>query len=485
MGSEFLRVPDGWTVKPLIDCTEDGVISYGIVQPGSHDEDGIPVLRVNNFAGNSLDTTSVLKVSPEIEKKFARTRLKGGEVLLTLVGSTGQSVVAPAFLSGWNVPRAIAVIRPKHDVGSEWVNICLQTEATKSFLDSRANTTVQKTLNLQDVKQIPILIPPLDVKTRIENFAVTLNQKIALNRQINTTLESMAQALFKSWFVDFDPVIDNALAAGHDIPEPLLQRAQARAAHCALHGIEGGPDRESEGDSNAEPRTHPQGPTLPAGLQQLFPDRFVFTEEMGWVPEGWEVGPITYLADLNPEAWSNKNHPDSVKYVDLANAKNGRIDEVVAYSFADAPSRARRILRKNDTIFGTVRPGNRSFALIHEDGLTGSTGFAVLRPKDRAATAFVYLSVTRQEVVDLFAHLADGAAYPAIRSDVVADHAVVIPTEKVMSAFHNQAMPMLSSIGDREAMSIVLSDLRDSLLPKLLSGQITIPDAEQVLDEVL
>src|SRR5690554_3471837 len=93
--NDSASVPTDWTVKQLIDCTEDKLISYGIVQPGQHVENGIPILRVNNFRNGQLDLNDVLKVAPEIANKYKRTTLKGGEVLLTLVGSTGQSVVAP------------------------------------------------------------------------------------------------------------------------------------------------------------------------------------------------------------------------------------------------------------------------------------------------------------------------------------------------------------------------------------------------------
>ena len=169
-----IQIPEGWSCKTLEECTIDGNVTYGIVQPGNHVEGGIPVIRVNNFQNGYLDLDGVLKVSPEVEAKYSRTRLKGGEVLLTLVGSTGQSIVAPKDLAGWNVPRAIAVIRADEETGADWINLCLQSHTTQHFLDSRANTTVQKTLNLKDVRQIPILQPPKQVKKFIESCVTSL-----------------------------------------------------------------------------------------------------------------------------------------------------------------------------------------------------------------------------------------------------------------------------------------------------------------------
>ena len=222
------HVPDGWIVKPLIDCTEDGVISYGIVQPGQNVVNGVPILRVNNFKDGQLDSNDVLRVAPEVAAKYKRTALKGGEILLTLVGTTGQCAIVPLELAGWNVARAIAVIRPSKDIGSNWINICLESQAVKNFLDVRANTTVQKTINLKDVRGLPVLIPPLHVRHSIESVFTSLNKKIQINQQINQTLEQMAQAIFKSWFVDFEPVKAKiaALEAGGSEDDALLAAMQ-------------------------------------------------------------------------------------------------------------------------------------------------------------------------------------------------------------------------------------------------------------------
>lgn len=95
-------------------------------------------------------------------------------------------------------------------------------------MDSRANTTVQKTLNLKDVKEIPLPIPPHEERVSLEKIYFNFENRINLNIKINKILEEMSQNLFKSWFVDFDPVVDNALDAGNPIPEALQSRAELR-----------------------------------------------------------------------------------------------------------------------------------------------------------------------------------------------------------------------------------------------------------------
>src|SRR5690606_20722666 len=101
-------------------------------------------------------------------------------------------------------------------------------------------------------------------------------------------------------------------------------------------------------------------------------------------------GSLKSFAKLNPENWSRADYPDRINYIDLSNTKWGSVEAIVHYSGKNAPSRAQRILRPGDTVVGTVRPGNGSYALISEDGLTGSTGFAVLRPMKSSFREFVY-----------------------------------------------------------------------------------------------
>ena len=190
---------------------------------------------------------------------------------------------------------------------------------------------------------IHVPLPPLPEQRAIAHILGTLDDKIELNRRMNETLEEMARMLFKSWFVDFDPVrakVDGRWRFGESLPG------------------------------------------LPAHYYDLFPDRLV-PSELGEVPEGWEVKTLGEVASLNPESWSRRNVPQEVDYVDLANTKWGVIEATQRYLWKDAPSRAKQILRAGDTIVGTVRPGNGSYCLVASDGLTGSTGFAVLRPLHR------------------------------------------------------------------------------------------------------
>ncbi|MCC4799631.1 restriction endonuclease subunit S [Enterovibrio norvegicus] len=454
------KLPEGWTVVPLRDfLVNEKSVSVGVMYPGKHDENGVPLIKVGDVKNGKIEGTPESRISSEVDEEYKRTRLSGDELLITLVGNPGECVIVQPHMKGWNAARALAVLRLKNPDTRQWLNMVLQSRPLKHIIDSRLNTTVQKTLNLKDVKELPIPIPDIGTDTFCRHY-YDLERKITLNRQINQTLEQMAQTLFKSWFVDFDPVIDNALDAGNPIPDELQQHADARKAV-----------RESEGFK-----------PLPNDVRQLFPDAFE-ESELGWVPKGWVVSTVSDIAHINSKSWSKKSAPEAVEYVDLSNAKNGVILDTDIYLFEEAPSRARRILNKKDTIFGLVRPANRSFAFVDRDGLTGSTGFAVVKAKKSNCPSFIYQLLTSDNIVELFIRIADGAAYPAIKPDDIADVQFAMPNSEVLSHYEVVTNSYRERTGLGLTNNICLAKLRDTLLPKLISGELRLDDVEAAVEQ--
>lgn len=288
------------------------------------------------------------------------------------------------------------------------------------------------TLNRNHVHPIQVRWPPLPEQRAIAHVLGTLDDKIELNRKMSETLEELARTLFKSWFVDFDPV-------------------HAKAAGKKPFGMD---------DATAA----------------LFPDSFE-DSELGPIPSGWRVAALGEVAALNPEQWTSRNHPPAIDYLDLSSASRGVFGTPSRMSWGDSPSRARRVLRDWDTAFGTVRPGNRSFGLVlsASEVLTGSTGFAVLRPDDERWRGFVYLCVTRDANVEYFSVVADGSAYPAVAQEVVHQTSCVLPDDDVVSCFQRVVEPMFLRIDAATSESRTLAELRDTLLPKLLSGELRVP----------
>lgn len=255
-------------------------------------------------------------------------------------------------------------------------------------------------------------LPSLEEQRAIAETLGALDGRMDSLRQTNATLQAIAAALFKSWFVDFDGV-------------------------------------------------------PPADMQE---------SELGSIRKGWRVGTLADLCELNAAKWTDKKHPPTVRYIDLSGVSSNRIEAITEYAFDEAPSRARMHLREGDTIVGTVRPGNRAFAYIHvpDASLTGSTGFAVLSPKKPHYASFVYLAITRDEAIERLANLADGAAYPAVRPNVVAETPCVIAPDEVIAEFSAVTKPMLEHIEQNSQQAATLAALRDALLPRLISGQLRV-----------
>ncbi len=192
-----------WRKIALNDLVDERGVTYGVVQPGQPRPDGVPIVRVNNFAPTGLQLDDVMRIDPEIATRYTRSRLRGGEVLITLVGSTGQVAVAPHALVGWNVARAVGVVPVRGDVSPRWVAWCLQGPEARSYLEARLNTTVQKTLNLRDLASLVIPVPPLDELEAITAVLGALDDKIESNRGLARLVEETAARLFRARFVDF------------------------------------------------------------------------------------------------------------------------------------------------------------------------------------------------------------------------------------------------------------------------------------------
>ncbi len=288
-------------------------------------------------------------------------------------------------------------------------------------------------LKCADVPNFELPVPPHDTQKLIADMLGALDDKIELNRRMNETLEAMARAIFKDWFVDFGPT-----------------RAK----------MEG------------------RSPYLAPDIWSLFPD----TLDEDGKPAGWNAGALSDVASLNPESWSRAAYPEAVDYVDLSNTKWGTIEAITLYASEAAPSRAQRILRPGDTILGTVRPGNGSYAFVSANGLTGSTGFAVLRPKDQIFREVVYLAATAKENIDRLAHLADGGAYPAVRPELVAATELVAAPESLFAAFSATTSALFDRAEANKQEISTLAATRDFLLPKLMSGEIRVRDAEKAVE---
>ncbi|ENM5882833.1 restriction endonuclease subunit S [Vibrio metoecus] len=445
------------TSMRLADCM-DAIIDYRGKTP-TKTTSGIPLITAKIIKNGRIQDVNEYIAEGDYDAWMRRGIPKEGDVVLTTEAPLGE--VAQLDSRKIALAQRVITLRGKKGVlDNDYLLYLLQSHDVQHQLDGRGTGSTVKGIKQSELKEIILSFPSINVQKRIAQHLKNIDNKITLNRQINQTLEQMAQTLFKSWFVDFDPVIDNALDADNPIPDELQHRAEVRKAV-----------RESEGFK-----------PLPEDVRQLFPDAFE-ESELGWVPKGWAISTISDMARINSKTWSKKSAPEVVEYVDLSNAKNGVILGTDVYVFDEAPSRARRILNKKDTIFGLVRPANRSYAFVDKDGLTGSTGFAVVTAKKSNGANFIYQLLTSDNIIDLFIRIADGAAYPAIKPDDIADVQFAMPSDQVLDYFELVA----NSYKERSAIGLTnninLTALRDTLLPKLISGELRLDDIELAVEQ--
>ncbi len=192
-----------WKEYKFSDLLVNESISYGIVQPGAHTEiNSVPIIRVNNIKNGYIKTEDVMKVASSIEEKHKKTRLVGGELLITVVGSVGECALVPENLKGWNVARAVSVARIKDEFEKRFIKYAFKTDDLIFQMYGNTNDTVQPTLNLSLLKELKFLIPPFSEQTAIASILSSLDDKIDLLYRQNKTLEQMAETLFRQWFVE-------------------------------------------------------------------------------------------------------------------------------------------------------------------------------------------------------------------------------------------------------------------------------------------
>lgn len=439
-------------------------------------ERGIPVIRGNNLTLKSekfIDNGFVF-ITKEKAEELKGYKAIANDLLFTAAGTIGQVGIIPkdCAYDFYIISNKQMRVRFNTDlVDPEFAYYWFSSAPMVAYIKSHDTGSTIPLINLGILRKLPMPLPPLNEQIFIRKQLAILDKKIHLNTQTNQTLESIAQAIFKSWFVDFEPVKAKmtALAEGGT-------REQAELA--AMGAISG----KSEAELAQLQQQNPEHYQQLAETAALFPSAMV-ESELGEIPEGWEVFELNYLANLNEKSWTAKNAPSQISYVDLANTKWGVINSIESYEYNDAPSRARRILRKNDTIIGTVRPGNGSFSFIKTDNLTGSTGFAVLSPKEEIFSELIYIAATSPENIERLAHLADGGAYPAVRPEIVMETCVTLPALeetrlKISSVFHTYTASFFDAINGNQVENAFLAELRDSLLPKLLSGEIDLSDIQ-------
>jgi type I restriction enzyme S subunit len=221
------------------------------------------------------------------------------------------------------------------------------------------------------------------------------------------------------------------------------------------------------------------------GLNPDAPMKDLGIEWLGEVPEHWEVKRLKYVASINEENLSEKTDANlEIKYIDIGNVCLGSIvNEPVTMYFKDAPSRARRIVRKGDTIISTVRTYLKAISYISDvpQNLIVSTGFAVIKPGDDFDKKFISFLLTSEMIVDTICSLSVGVSYPAINASDIANIMIWFPPNKTEQAAIVEHVNKTTTKIDQTTSKIekqidLLKEFRTALISEVVTGKIDVRD---------
>jgi len=463
MGSE-------WTELPLEEAME-AIIDYRGKTPKKTDS-GIPLITAKIVKNGRIQPTQEYIAEEDYDSWMQRGLPQKGDVVLTTEAPLGEV----AQLDGSKVALAQRIITLRGKSGlleSDFLKYLLQSHAVQHQFDGRASGTTVSGIKQSELRQVLLSFPPLPEQKAIAHILGTLDDKIELNRRMNATLEGMAQALFKSWFVDFDPVIDNALAAGNPIPDELAPRAEVRK-----NALANGTTQQGSVDH----------PTL-SDPKSLFPAAFQFTEELGWIPEGWKTQPLYDIADfVNGAAYKGADFSDAedaLPVIKIAEVKAGITGQT---KFTTINKGDKYRVEDGDILLswsGNPDTSIDTFIWTNGPGYLNQHIFNV-RLHDESERHFVYYQL--KYLRSTFAEIARDKQTTGLGHFTAGDMKrlmVFKPADTLLEQFNAAVSSIYSRDYENRLATKTLAKLRDTLLPKLISGELRISETEQLTKEAL
>ncbi|ELE3000649.1 restriction endonuclease subunit S [Escherichia coli] len=315
------------------------------------------------------------------------------------------------------------------------------------------------TLNRNHLSGVLVADTSYSYEKEVSNVIGILDDKINLNKKINQTLEQMSQTLFKSWFVDFDPVIDNALDAGNPIPEALQSRAELR--------------QKVRNSADFKP--------LPAEIRSLFPSEFEETE-LGWVPKGWKIDNIGGLSDKifsggTPNTSTEEYWNGALNWFSSGETRNALIIETEKKITATGvKNSSTRLSVAGDILIASAGQG-------HTQGQTSlntidtyiNQSVVCIRPIKPSYSTWLYFNLSSR-YTEMRAISDSHSIRGSLTTKLISSMKVASPTDELISLFDINCSVFISKIKNNLELSRELKKLRDTLLPKLISGELSLED---------
>jgi type I restriction enzyme, S subunit len=309
-------------------------------------------------------------------------------------------------------------------------------QAFRKNVKSRAYGSAQENINLEVLRGLEFPIPPLEIQVEIANFLSLLDDRITLLRETNTTLEAIAQALFKSWFVDFDPV---------------RAKQEGRA---------------------------PEG--MHEATAAMFPDSFE-ESELGFVPKGWRVGVLGDFLSLRNERTRPSDLTASLPYVPVESisSKSPFLQECKS---GDEANSSLILFHKGDVLFGAMRPYFHKVCSAPFDGVTRTTVFTLV-PKNTMAAAFSLFQAYQDAIIEYATQHSEGSTIPYAKwGNSLEKMPVLVPPNELQERFSEVVSSFIDSGNENIRKIQTLGSLLDTLLPRLISGQLRLPETEELVN---
>ncbi|MBL0638337.1 restriction endonuclease subunit S [Aeromonas veronii] len=459
-----------WKTTKLLDHYD---IRSGLSKPAKDFGSGYPFLTFKDVFYNYFTPDILGDLVQSNDKERASSSVKRGDVFLTRTSETmhelGMSCVALQDYENSTFNGFCKRLRPhkESELVPEYVGYYLRSPKFRQSMLAFSTMSTRASLNNEMIGRLEISYPSKNEQLKIAKILKTLDDKVALNLQINQTLEQMAQALFKSWFVDFDPVVDNALDEGFfeqelDLPDELLRRAEARKAVRTQAGFK----------------------PLHAATRQLFPAAFEPCSEPslglgGWVPKGWSVSTTgdeltvkggSTPSTTNPEFWEGgdihwtspkdlSGNPDKVLLTTERKITSAGLDKITSG------------LLPPETVLMSSRAPVGYLAITKIPTAINQGYIAVTNTKHLSQEFVLYWLDSN---IDMIKSLSGGTTFAEISKKTFRTIPIIVPTQKTIDWASNIIRSNLDKISANAEECRQLEKLRDYLVPKLISGELEV-----------
>lgn len=430
-----------WEAVPLGNLYD---FDSGLSKPRSAFGSGYPFLSFRDVFYNVFVPPSLAELVNSTEHERQTRSIRRGDVFLTRTSETkdelGMSCVALTDVPEATFNGFTKRLRPKSSdvIVPEYAGYYFRSPAFRTAVTAMSSLSTRASLNNEMLTRLTIVFPRPAEQAAIGHVLKSFDDKIALNRETNDTLEAIAGALFTSWFVDFDPV--RSKVKGRD-------------------------------------------PHVPEYLAELFPDSFDHSE-LGDAPQGWALGTLGDVLEQRVDRCDPSADTTAQPYVPVDCISPRSLFLAASRPGAEAQSSLTRF-KRGDLLFGAMRPYFHKVCIAPFDGTTRTTVF-VLSPREREDFAFATLLLHHPNTIDYATRHSTGTTIPyAVWSNSLQDMPIVLPPPAVRKAFDLIVRPILERIPEPYFESMTLATLRDTLLPKLISGELRVKEPARFAERVV